>query len=87
MEEVIRLAIRERRPVALEYRRPEQGLRTVHPHMLYRAATGTVCVDTYQVEGYTSSGHSLPGWRAFELDQVVSAEPLDGRFALAPDFN
>lgn len=87
VEEVIRRAIRERRPVALEYRRSGQGLRTVHPHVLYRTSTGAVCVDAYQVEGYTSAGRSLPGWRAFDLDQVVSAEPLDGRFALAPGFN
>lgn len=47
--------IRQRRPLALEYRRPGQG--------------------------------SLPGWRAFALKQIVSAEALDGRFSLAPGFN
>lgn len=87
VEKTIRLAIRERCPVDLEYRRPGQGSRTVHPHVLYRASTGTVCVDTYQVAGYTSAGRSLPGWRAFELDQVVRAEPLEGTFELAPGFN
>jgi len=87
VEDVIRVAIRERRPVALEYRSSGQGLRTVHPHVLYRASTGGVRVDTYQVDGYTSPGRSLPGWRAFDLKQIVRAEPLDGRFAIASDFN
>lgn len=86
-EDVLRAAIGERRPVALEYRYRGQGLRTVHPHVLFRASTGTVCVEAYQVDGYTSPGKSLPEWRVFDLEQVVSAEPLDGTFAPAPGYN
>jgi len=86
-EEVIRLAIRERRPLALEYRYPGQGLRTVHPHALYLTAAGATYVDVYQVDGYTSTARTLPGWRAFDVAQVISAEPEEGRFALAPGYN
>lgn len=85
--DVIRIAILERRPVSLEYRYPGQGLRTIHPHALYRSADGRLHLNAYQVDGYTSRRRSLPGWRLFDLNQVTVAELLDGRFDLAPGFN
>lgn len=87
LEEVLEQAIRERRVVALEYRYRGQGRRTVHPHVLYRTAAGRVYVDTYQVDGYTSAARTVPGWRAFDVEQVISAELLDGRFAPADGYN
>ena len=86
VEAVLEQAIRARRPVALEYRYRGQGLRTVHPHALYRTPRGRVC-DVYQVDGYTSRRRTLPGWRALDVRQIVSAEPLPGRFPLAPGYN
>jgi predicted DNA-binding transcriptional regulator YafY len=85
--DVVQRAIRERRPLALEYRYPGQGLRTVHPHALYRDSDGVLYLNAYQVSGYTSRLRSLPGWRSFDLSQVVAAELLDGTFPLAPGFN
>jgi hypothetical protein len=86
VEDILVLAIRQRRPVELEYRYRGQGLRTVHPHALYPTASGTVC-DVYQVAGYTSKNRTVPGWRALDVGQVVSAEPLADRFPLAPGYN
>jgi hypothetical protein len=85
-EETFALAVRERRPVELEYRYRGQGLRTVHPHALYPSPNGAAC-DVYQVGGYTSKGRTLPGWRALDVGQVVSAKPMSGRFPLAPGYN
>lgn len=84
--DALALAIRERRPVRLEYRHRGQGLRVVHPHALYSTPRGLLC-DVYQVSGHTSDGKALPGWRALDVDQVVRAEPQPGRFPLAPGYN
>lgn len=85
--DVIRIAILERRPVALEYRYRGQGMRTVHPHALYPNVDGALYLNAYQVDGYTSRHRSLPGWRLFDLGQIVSVDLLDGTFPLAPGFN
>lgn len=58
----------------------------VHPHALYNTPRGLLC-DVYQVSGYTSEGKTLPGWRALDVDQVVSAEVEPGSFPLAPGYN
>lgn len=86
VEETLAVAVRERRPMRLEYRYRGQGLRTVHPHALYRTASGMAC-DVYQVDGYTSKDRTVPGWRALDVGLVVSAEPMSGRFPLAPGYN
>ncbi|MDP2712669.1 MAG: WYL domain-containing protein [Solirubrobacteraceae bacterium] len=86
VEEILALAVRQRRPVELEYRYRGQGLRTVHPRALYRTSNGTAC-DVYQVAGYTSKDRTVPGWRALDVDQIVSAEPMPDRFPLAPGYN
>jgi hypothetical protein len=84
--ETLTVAVRERRPVRLEYRYRGQGLRTVHPHALYRTPRGLAC-DVYQVAGYTSERRTLPGWRAMDVGQVISAEAEAGRFPLAAGYN
>jgi hypothetical protein len=86
MVEALTTAIRERRPVRLEYRYRGQGLRTVHPHALYSTPRGLMC-DVYQVAGYTSERRTLPGWRAMDVGQVVNVEMEPGRFSLAPGYN
>lgn len=86
VETTLAVAVRERRPVELEYRYRGQGKRTVHPHALYPTANGTAC-DVYRVGGYTSKERTVPDWRALDVGQVVGAAPLPGRFPLAPGYN
>lgn len=87
LEELIRHAISERRPVSLRYEDAPEGLRTVHPHVLYRTSTGKICVDSYQVDGPSSSGGPIPDWRPFNLSRILSLELVDGRFDIAPGMN
>lgn len=87
VEELIMRAISERRPVALRYEDAPHAARTVHPHVLYRTSTGKVCVDSFQVDGPSSSGGEIPGWRPFNLTRILSAELLDGEFEIAPGLN
>ena len=56
----------------------------MHPQVLFRAATGTLCLDAYQVAGATASGERLPDWRQLDLAKITSIEPLAGTFAPAP---
>ena len=84
--EALTTAVREQRPVQLEYRFRGQGLRTVHPHALYPTPRGLMC-DVYQVAGYTSKRRMLPGWRAMDVGQIVSVEIEPGRFSLARGYN
>jgi hypothetical protein len=80
-------AVREHRAVELEYRtRTGIGVRIVHPHAVYRTASGKLCLDGVQVSGDTRSG-PLPAWRAFELMKVVDAGVLDVEFSPAPDYD
>jgi hypothetical protein len=77
-------AVRAHRAVELRYR--GQGARIVHPHAVYRTASGGLRVEAVQVSGATSSG-TLPGWRDFELMQISDVRVLDVEFELAPDFD
>jgi hypothetical protein len=77
-------AVRAHRVVELWYR--GGGPRVVHPHAVYRTATGALRVDGLQVSGATSSG-SLPGWRDFELMKISDVQVLDARFEPAPDYD
>src|SRR6478672_9974949 len=87
LEELIRQAIQDRRPVSLRYEDAPYGARTVHPHVLFRTSTGKICVDSFQVDGPTSSGGALPDWRPFNLTRILGAELLEGRFEIAPGLN
>jgi hypothetical protein len=84
VEQLILEAIRGRTPLALCYEGDAGAARTVHPHVLYRTSTGKVCADSYQIDGPTSSGGSLPDWRPFDLAKITHAELLDGEFSIAP---
>jgi hypothetical protein len=77
-------AVRAHRAVELWYR--AQGARVVHPHAVYRTASGGLRVDGVQVSGATRSG-ALPGWRDFELMQISDVRVLDTAFEPAPDFD
>jgi hypothetical protein len=84
LDRLVRDAIAQRRPLFLAYR--GGPTRVVHPHVLYRSAAGTICLDAYQVAGASSSG-DLPGWREFELEYATDVEPIGDRFELAPGFD
>ena len=83
-EEVVRDAIAQRRSLFLVY--GEGATRVVQPHVLYRSAKGTVCLDAYQVAGSSSSGR-LPGWREFDLARTREVEVLEDAFEPAPGFD
>jgi hypothetical protein len=77
-------AVRAHRVVELCYGGGEA--RVVHPHAVYRAASGGLFLDGLQVSGATRSG-SLPGWREFALMRIVDLRVLDARFEPDPEFN
>lgn len=87
IEDAIREAIEGRRPVDLCYDGDSGPPRTVHPHVLYRTSTGKICVDSYQMDGPSSSGGPLPDWRPFNVARIDNLEILDGRFDIAPGFD
>jgi predicted DNA-binding transcriptional regulator YafY len=77
-------AVRAHRVVELRYGGREA--RVVHPHAVYRAASGGLFVDALQVSGASRSG-ALPGWREFALMRIVELRVLDARFEPDPEFN
>ena len=77
-------AVHARRVVELLYRGGEA--RVVHPHAVYRSASGTLFLDGLQVAGESRSG-ALPGWREFALMQIVDVRVLDAGFEPDPEFN
>jgi hypothetical protein len=77
-------AVRSHRVVELCYGGPDA--RVVHPHAVYRSASGSLFVDALQVSGATRSG-SLPGWREFALMRIVELHVLDACFEPDPEFN
>jgi hypothetical protein len=86
VEAIIRTAIRGRSPVSLSYETTGAAARTVHPHVLFRAANGEIRLDGYQVAGPTSSGNPIPGWRQMDLAKITAIALLDGSFDPAPGF-
>ena len=77
-------AVRAHRVVELRYGGREA--RVVHPHAVYRAASGGLFVDALQVSGASRSG-ALPGWREFALMRIAELRVLDARFEPDPEFN
>ena len=77
-------AVRAHRVVELRYGGREP--RVVHPHAVYRAASGGLFLDGLQVAGASRSG-SLPGWREFALMRIVDVRVLEARFEPDPEFN
>jgi hypothetical protein len=86
-ERAIRAAIAARAPLVLEYAGDRGPTRMVHPQVLFRTATGELCIDCYQVAGYSSSGKPLPGWRDFTVAKIARIEIGDGSFRPAPGLN
>lgn len=80
-------AIRGHRAIELSYARDAAGVtRVVHPHALFRAGNGALCLDAFQVGGETRSGR-LPAWRQFALMQIHEVRVLEAHFVPAPDFD
>jgi WYL domain-containing protein len=79
-------AIRDHRAVQLVYK-PDGGsaTRLVHPHVMYRARNGRLCLEGVQVAGFSSSG-DLPSWKRFQLMNIVSLHVQESRFEPAVDF-
>jgi hypothetical protein len=77
-------AVRAHRVVELRYGGPDA--RVVHPHAVYRSASGPLFLDGLQVSGASRSG-SLPGWREFALMRIVDLRVLDAEFEPDPEFN
>jgi predicted DNA-binding transcriptional regulator YafY len=77
-------AVRAHRVVELRY--SGRDARVVHPHAVYRAASGALFLDGLQVSGASRSG-SLPGWREFALMRIVDVRVLDAEFEPDPEFN
>jgi hypothetical protein len=59
--------------------------RLVEPHAVYRASTGKVMLDGFQLAGPTHSG-PIPGWRQFEVERIESVVVRDMPFVPAPDY-
>jgi hypothetical protein len=85
-EETIREAIATRTPLALVYGGDRGAVRVVHPQVLFLTAAGELCVDCYQVAGYSSSG-GLPDWRCFSAAEIERVEMAGGSFGTAPGLN
>jgi hypothetical protein len=85
-ERTIRQAIATRTPLALVYGGDRGPVRTVHPQVLFRTSAGELCVDCFQVAGYSSSG-GLPDWRCFGVAEIEGVEVTGGSFGPAPGLN
>jgi hypothetical protein len=86
IEGTVQSAIHERRPLLFTYDGDELPERLGHPHAIFLADDGAAMVDVYQVGGFTRTG-TLPTWRTFRLDGIVTAERLETTFELAPGWD
>ncbi len=87
VEGTIREAIAARAPLALVYGGDRGAARTVHPQVLFLGSAGELCVDCWQVAGYSRSGGPLPGWRCFGVAEIARVELAVGSFGPAPGLN
>lgn len=87
IRQVLTKAITERRTVILSYGGRNAGARICNPHILYRSAQDSVCVDCYQIGGKTSKGSVLPAWRPFNTEDISGVRLTDDTFATAPGYN
>jgi predicted DNA-binding transcriptional regulator YafY len=85
-KDILRIAISEKQVVLLRYDGDGEPMRTVHPHALYMSSKDTLCVECFQVDGYTTLS-SLPQWRAFRVESIVAVEALDAHFVTADGWN
>jgi hypothetical protein len=86
IEAIVQAAILERRVLSFTYEGDALPARTGHPHALFLGATGETLVDVFQVAGFTATG-SLPCWRSFNVEKIISARPLDSTYEPAPGWD
>lgn len=86
---IIQDAIESRSPIHLKYDGDGGARRVVHPHCLFRSSAGNVCLDAYQVDGYSSTDNEpLPKWRQFDLVRIIDVDgDGSGPFPTAPGWN
>jgi hypothetical protein len=86
IEGVVIAAIHGRTALRFTYDGDEPPARLGHPHALFLGPKGQAEVDVYQVDGFTRSA-TLPAWRTFRLDRIVTADLLDTTFSPAPGWD
>jgi hypothetical protein len=86
IEGIVVAAIHGRAPLLFSYWGDELPERLGHPHALFLGHDGVAQVDVYQVSGFTRTA-TLPAWRTFMLDKIVTAERVETTFALAPGWD
>ncbi|HET6505630.1 MAG TPA: WYL domain-containing protein [Baekduia sp.] len=86
IEGVVIAAIHGRAPLLFSYEGDELPERLGHPHALFLTPEGRAEVDVYQVSGFTRTA-TLPAWRTFRLDRIVTAERLETTFEPAPGWD
>lgn len=79
-------AIHQRRALLFSYEGDGLPERIGHPHALFLGLSREVCVDIYQVAGFTRTA-TLPAWRTFLLDKILAAERLEEGFEPAPGWD
>jgi hypothetical protein len=86
IEAIVQAAILERRVLSFTYEGDGLPARTGHPHALFLSTAGETLVDVFQVAGFTSTG-TLPCWRSFNVEKIISARRLDSTYELAPGWD
>jgi hypothetical protein len=86
IEAIVQAAILERRALSFIYEGDGLPARTGHPHALFLSATGETLVDVFQIAGFTSTT-SLPAWRSFNVEKIISARRLDSTYEPAPGWD
>jgi predicted DNA-binding transcriptional regulator YafY len=86
-EAIVQAAIHQRRALLFSYEGDGLPERVGHPHAIFLGADRVASVDIYQVAGFTRTA-TLPAWRTFLLDRIVTAERLEEQpFELAPGWD
>lgn len=88
LEDIVQLlfhASRERRTCRIQLA-GEPFPRIIHPYGIYRTARNRIMLAAWQERGYTRAG-ATAGYRNLDIRKLVSAEVLEERFAVQPDFN
>jgi hypothetical protein len=87
IEATVQAAILQRRVLRFTAAGDPPPERTGHPHALFLGVSGGTYVAVLQVGGFTDDGHPLPRWRSFDLDALVSVQPLDDAFDPDPGWD
>jgi hypothetical protein len=86
IEAIVQGAILERRELSLTYEGDDLPARIGHPHALFLSVTGETLVDVFQIAGFTSTG-TLPCWRSFNVEKILTARRLDSTYEPAPGWD